>query len=115
MALTSASIDLEMYAAAAAVSIAGSAKVTGRSFQGRAKRSRHMWLPRYGRCFLFVPQPQSMEWKGYQRHIEGRTCPRSHSMLLTRSVLHRHREIAAVVLTYAIFLTAILVLAWVMA
>jgi len=36
-------------------------------------------------------------------------------MLLTPSVLRRHREIAAVVLTYGIFLSAILVLAWVMA
>jgi len=36
-------------------------------------------------------------------------------MLLTRSVLHRHREIAAVVLTYGVFLSGILVLAWLIA
>jgi hypothetical protein len=36
-------------------------------------------------------------------------------MLLTRSVLHQHREIAAVVLTYGVFLSGILVLAWMMA
>jgi len=36
-------------------------------------------------------------------------------MPLTRSVLHQHREIAAVVLTYGVFLSGILLLAWVMA
>lgn len=36
-------------------------------------------------------------------------------MLLTRSVLHRNREVAAVVVTYGVFLSGILVLAWSMA
>ena len=35
-------------------------------------------------------------------------------MLLTRSVLNQHREVAAVVLTYGVFLSGILILAWMM-
>jgi hypothetical protein len=33
-------------------------------------------------------------------------------MLLTRSVIHQHREVAAVMATYGMFLGSILVLAW---
>lgn len=36
-------------------------------------------------------------------------------MSLTRSVLRHHREVAAVVATYGMFLGGILVLAWAMA
>jgi len=36
-------------------------------------------------------------------------------MLLARSVLHQHREVVAVMATYGMFLSGILVLAWVIA
>jgi hypothetical protein len=35
-------------------------------------------------------------------------------MPLTRSILSQHREIAAVVITYGVFLSGLLVLAWAM-
>ena len=35
-------------------------------------------------------------------------------MLLTRSVLNQHREVAAVLVTYGVFLSGILMLAWMM-
>ena len=36
-------------------------------------------------------------------------------LLASRSVLHQHREVAAVLLTYGVFLSGTLALAWVIA
>ncbi|KAL5684463.1 hypothetical protein EMGR_003627, partial [Emarellia grisea] len=45
----------------------------------------------------------------------GHSCFWSPPMLLARSVLHQHREVAAVLLTYGMFMSGVLALAWVIA
>lgn len=78
---------------------------------------RHrLWPRRYARCFPFVPQPEGLASGGSEDQIGAHTRFRFHAMLIaSRTVLHHHREVAAVMATYGMFLGGMLALAWVIA
>lgn len=62
---------------------------------------------------MFVPQAEGLAPGGQAGQIEGAnplwSCP---MLIASRTVLQQHREVAAVMATYGMFLSGILVLAW---
>jgi hypothetical protein len=75
-----------------------------------------MWPPSDSQCFTFVPQAGGLASERLLDQKGERPRHWSWSMLLTsRAVLQQHREVAAVLATYGMFVGGTLVLAWAIA